>query len=621
MPNDDLQSLLRGCKLNPLDDAPRRVLSDWLEEHNQPERAEFVRLQLARSDAMQHHCTPNQESLVMRINWLFKQYVEEWTRGHRQLDSRDWFFVGPPSRKNDDLEPERPQAQFDRGLILVQATADRFTEFMAQLEPSALPWLEQIELRGISGNRPLQREVLEGLHAFTSFSFDWNGEFPSSLLALLDRPEVRNASLICRQTGYGNLLQLLAKTQSFRPHKLRVKLEIDGNREWKAFANSSAVEEIRSLVLSGADRKGVLDSIARSPHFQHLDHLFLQADNFSVKSLRALFDSDTVSRLSQLHINTMTGIGHAGVGAALAASHTIRGLRHLSLSCLTIDETDGLCLARSSVVETLQSLDFYTSKLSDLGLSQLASANLDNLESLDLHSTEVGDVGVMALANSPRMRNLRRLDLSGCKVTGLGLKSLAASPHLSRLQVLDISYNPLGPNDLLCLATSPHLQDLHTLGVLGLAISGAAFKALLQSPLLRKMEELSIPWLEFEKEHLTALLNLPFPGSVRILTLNNNSLRRADIAAILKAPWAAELVELSLSECRVNDAVVRCLTKTLPRRLVRLSLSSNKITNEGAKALLSWPGLPHLSEISLYGNSIDPALERQINEIVARPAR
>src|SRR5436305_105671 len=39
--------LFRAVLENPDDDAPRLVYADWLDEHGQPERAEFIRLQCA----------------------------------------------------------------------------------------------------------------------------------------------------------------------------------------------------------------------------------------------------------------------------------------------------------------------------------------------------------------------------------------------------------------------------------------------------------------------------------------------------------------------------------------------------------------------------------------------
>jgi uncharacterized protein (TIGR02996 family) len=41
----DGDALFRAILENPADDLPRLVYADWLEEHGQPERAEFIRLQ------------------------------------------------------------------------------------------------------------------------------------------------------------------------------------------------------------------------------------------------------------------------------------------------------------------------------------------------------------------------------------------------------------------------------------------------------------------------------------------------------------------------------------------------------------------------------------------------
>src|SRR6476659_1135869 len=49
----DESALLAAIRAAPEDDAPRLVYADWLDEHGQPERAEFIRVQieLARRDA------------------------------------------------------------------------------------------------------------------------------------------------------------------------------------------------------------------------------------------------------------------------------------------------------------------------------------------------------------------------------------------------------------------------------------------------------------------------------------------------------------------------------------------------------------------------------------------
>src|SRR6476660_8352291 len=41
----DSPALLAAIRQAPADDAPRLVYADWLDEHGQPERAEFIRIQ------------------------------------------------------------------------------------------------------------------------------------------------------------------------------------------------------------------------------------------------------------------------------------------------------------------------------------------------------------------------------------------------------------------------------------------------------------------------------------------------------------------------------------------------------------------------------------------------
>ncbi|HYT91149.1 MAG TPA: TIGR02996 domain-containing protein [Gemmataceae bacterium] len=45
------QALLRAVIDNPDDDGPRLVYADWLEEHGDAERAEFIRIQIAVAES------------------------------------------------------------------------------------------------------------------------------------------------------------------------------------------------------------------------------------------------------------------------------------------------------------------------------------------------------------------------------------------------------------------------------------------------------------------------------------------------------------------------------------------------------------------------------------------
>jgi uncharacterized protein (TIGR02996 family) len=55
MPNaytlPDWELLLKAVAASPDDDLPRLVAADWLDEHGEPERAEFIRVQIERANA------------------------------------------------------------------------------------------------------------------------------------------------------------------------------------------------------------------------------------------------------------------------------------------------------------------------------------------------------------------------------------------------------------------------------------------------------------------------------------------------------------------------------------------------------------------------------------------
>lgn len=63
------QGLLQAILDNPDDDAPRLIYADWLEENGNPERAEFIRVQieLTQPDRLECRCYPELSQGVMQI--------------------------------------------------------------------------------------------------------------------------------------------------------------------------------------------------------------------------------------------------------------------------------------------------------------------------------------------------------------------------------------------------------------------------------------------------------------------------------------------------------------------------------------------------------------------------
>src|SRR5262245_35217759 len=96
----DEEALLAAIAAHPEEDTPRLAYADWLDEHDQPIRAEFIRVQVE----------------VTRVETLpridLNQHVALFRRQQELLDNhRDELFAALPS------PPESSATDFDRGFL------------------------------------------------------------------------------------------------------------------------------------------------------------------------------------------------------------------------------------------------------------------------------------------------------------------------------------------------------------------------------------------------------------------------------------------------------------------------------------------------------------------------
>ena len=122
---DDREAMIAGIAADPDDDLRRLVFADWLDEHGEPERAEFVRLQveLPRIDAREERLVA-----IARANQLFREHGRRWFApflaaldpvgpksdyrldvrdddGHTAIDGSWW--EGPPAHSGERDATER----------------------------------------------------------------------------------------------------------------------------------------------------------------------------------------------------------------------------------------------------------------------------------------------------------------------------------------------------------------------------------------------------------------------------------------------------------------------------------------------------------------------------------
>src|SRR5437588_12608417 len=86
---------------NPDDDTPRLVYADWLEDHGDSERAEFIRTQI-RYVQIEHYL-PESHRLYARQKELVERHREEW--------------LGPLARIHDPAVSPEELWTFVRGFV------------------------------------------------------------------------------------------------------------------------------------------------------------------------------------------------------------------------------------------------------------------------------------------------------------------------------------------------------------------------------------------------------------------------------------------------------------------------------------------------------------------------
>jgi uncharacterized protein (TIGR02996 family) len=94
--SNEERGLLEAIHADPRDDALRLIYADWLEEHELPAYAEFIRLQCARMAAVGMGKFLHGRVLAPREAELAQLHGAEWARPVSRLTRCLWFLRGLP---------------------------------------------------------------------------------------------------------------------------------------------------------------------------------------------------------------------------------------------------------------------------------------------------------------------------------------------------------------------------------------------------------------------------------------------------------------------------------------------------------------------------------------------
>jgi uncharacterized protein (TIGR02996 family) len=311
----DDRAFLRGIMSNPAELTAWLVYADWLDEHDDPARAEFIRVQCERARLPED--SPQRRGLLEREEALFRRHGDAW--------------LGPWERLH-------PEATFERGFLTGLSIRYYARVPLGELAEAVAPYLRHLEKLTLEWNT-LTTGLLEALAA----------DPPRNLSALEVRRCRRGNAAVKAVAGFPRLARLT---------RVRMTEDHIGPAALKSLAKASCLESVRALDLSynplGASGANTLAGCPRldrlttlhlnganvgdagaaalsaSPHLAALTTLGLRHNNIGDVGARALATSPYLVRLTSLDL-TYNAIGAAGA-AALAASRTLARLPSLDLS-------------------------------------------------------------------------------------------------------------------------------------------------------------------------------------------------------------------------------------------------------------------------------------------------
>ena len=392
----DRDALLAAIRANADEDTPRLMFADWLDENDDPDRAEFVRLQceLARLTDDDGDSQPLYEFLRDR------DYV---TR-----PSADW------TRIDDGIH---------RRLALSMRAAD-------QLKRHTVLWLPRLP---------------------KSYKVTWHGfgrGFP-------DRVELGTF----RKLGpVANRLRAAAPTVTLVTHELTVEhverlgdaglldwisgleLSSDSGAGLRELGHRPEAAGVRSVRVGYNTAAETAEALGECPHWTGLRELDLIETVVYAGTAEALFRAPNLRSLKRLRIHG--GYWTANTVAALAAGG-FADLTHLRLSSCDLNDDAAEALAACPDLARLRTLDLDHNNLSGRGVTALmCSPHLANVAFLGLESNPAAGLDAKKLA-ALAPAGLRMFHAHDCRFTTADVRALARCPRLRTLWYLDLDGNDL----------------------------------------------------------------------------------------------------------------------------------------------------------------------------------
>jgi uncharacterized protein (TIGR02996 family) len=601
--------LLPAILADPEDDTPRLVCADWLEEHGDAERGQFIRAQceLSRQPAWDRR----RQELLWFTAALEARHGARWRADLPALEGVQWaeFERGFVST----VRVEELPAVYRHDAAIAAAAPVYRTELAPHADANAprprgsVPWLRALRFIGYFRGHPsraLLRGVgeLEFIDARQGDDLGWliNHADPAALTSL-------------KVEGDHTIGLPFARALADAPWASRLtRLEL-GTR----FVDyNSGYFEDPTLGSEGAGW------LAGSPLLRGLTALNLSRQRIGLDGLNALLSSCYLQGLQDLELRSNDIGGVSGFRRSEGAS-----LTRLDLSDNPIEDGGARVLAESPRLAELACLNLDTCETSEDGVRALTGAPFwATLWRLDLSRNPLRGEGILALAVAEPPARLHELRLTACDLDGEAGEALAAVPWLANVQSLDLSHNNLQTHGVYYLGRLAE-GALRSLSLAGARLGPEAVATL--APLWARLVVLDLSenylrtglgelmaagptghlqTLRLKNVHLPrgGLDGLLRPGicpSLHTLVLAGNPREAVPVQKLLDSELAGQLRDLDLSNCSLGDSDANRIAEAPAlARLNRLNLRNNTFGEEALVALARSPHLRGVPRLLLSGN-------------------
>jgi uncharacterized protein (TIGR02996 family) len=297
------EAFIQAIREQPADDAPRLIFADWLDEHGELERAEFIRTLCA--EAGLPRSDPRRGPLLHRAEELLEEHWSAWSTPLRQAIGGSWDRMD-----NLWLQPRftaKALAHFPRGFV------DTLGVEAVRLVHQPTPFAELAPLCHLHLFRPGRR-----------------------MQALADTPYLAQVETLAFRDYFqvpvndDGLVALAGSSHLGRLANLSLAHNNVSDDGLVSLSGAPWLVQLRVLVLdSNALTQRGVRALAETPYPPRLSILSLSGNPVGNHAIEALVQSPLLRQATVLNLD-QTGISDRAVDVLIAAMH-LSGLTRLSL--------------------------------------------------------------------------------------------------------------------------------------------------------------------------------------------------------------------------------------------------------------------------------------------------